>query len=95
MKKERDEKFNEEKDEKEEMKNDEARKEEYEAWEQQKQEEDWPLREAISIIKAESLPYVLKETDQFTGEIRVGQSLDMTEDFFAVAFVFEFSKDYW
>ena len=57
--------------------------------------ENWPLREAIQIIKMESEPYIQKETDQFSGEIRVGQSLDMTEDFYAVAFVFEFKADYW
>ena len=43
----------------------------------------------------ESEPYTQKETDQFTGEIRVGSSLEMTEDFYAVAFLFEFHADYW
>ena len=56
--------------------------------------ENWPLETAIEIIKMESEPYTEKTMNQFSGDIRVGTSLDMTEDFYAVAFLFEFCEEY-
>lgn len=50
----------------------ESNEQEYNEWEEQYKSENWPLREAIFIIKMESEPYTQKETDQFSGEIRVG-----------------------
>ena len=72
----------------------ETNKEEYDAWEYNTKLENWPLETAIEIIKMESEPYTEKATDQFTGDIRVGTSLEMTEDFYAVAFLFEFREEY-
>ena len=60
--------------------------------------QSWKYRLAIQQFKEDSQPYVQraqKAADCFTGEVRIGKSIDMTQDFYAVAFLSEFSADYW